>query len=278
MEHVFEKAAFARWLHAVSRQGPPLGAPLRRRDALGDETSRPVVANGILAGSQAGQALQQDRAYIDAAPDRKVATLQLAPVTGCSMLLTLAREKSGYDCRTPGQPDGEAKFNNYIAQVLLCPLFRTEYDDRISNVLGGDWNGVIDSIVALYVGIPDADRTLLRDSLRAVAAAASSSPSTVERVCTFFQSTIDSSERIASFFYYMDVRMVTYVEHGGKNEPDRVHNQANLTLHRVKLLFDAAHWAAQAEAVYRETQSSLSDWLDENSTPVGPLPMNWHPR
>ena len=277
MERAFDQAAFAQWLTANSKAGPPLPKTLQRLALSDVDPSRPVVANGILSGPLAAQALERDRDYVQAPAPDKLAALRIAPVTGCSMLLTMAREKSGYDCQTPGQPDGELKFMQYIEQIVFCPLFHKDYDDVIANRFEGDWNNVINTIADFYVGISDSDRETLRQSMRAVAAAASSSPSTVEQICTFFQSTIDSSDRIASFFYYMNVRMVTYVDHGGKNEPDRVRNQAELRLHRVKMWFDAPQWPSQAEAVYRETQSSLADWLDSNSTPVGALPSNWHP-
>lgn len=278
MEQAFQQVAFDNWLAAMSRKAPPLVLVSRPRPGIADSPSQPVVTNGILAGTRSTEALSADRIYVDAAPEARIEALKWAPVTGCAMLLTLAREKSGYDAQTPGQPDGEQKFMTYIAQILTCPMFRKDIDDRIANGLGGDWHVVIDTIVGLYVGIPDKDRELLRASLWTVAQAASSNPSTVERMCTFFQSTIDASDDVTAFFYYLDVKMVTYIDRGGKNEPDRVRNQADMVLHRVKMHFDASQWAAQAAAVYAETQTSLDAWIASNSTPIGPLASGWHPR
>jgi len=274
----FDTVAFSAWLKTNSKHSPPLRPELIHASHLAVDPNRPVITNGILAGTQAAQALQADRAYVAAPPAAKIEALKVAPATGCAMLLTLAREKSGYNPLEPAGPDSEGKFMRYIYQIIVCPLFRKDIDDRITDVFGGDWNEVIERIISLYVGLAEQDRAILRTSLRSVAAAASSSPSTTEEICTFFQSTIDSSNTISTFLYYMNVKMVTYVDHGGKNEPDRVRNQADLVLHRVKMAFDAGQWAGQAQNVYRETQSSLSDWLANNSTPTGALPRDWHPR
>lgn len=274
MVYVFDQAAFDGWLSAVSPHAPPLADLLIEAS----DPPQPVVANGILAGTQGSAAIERDKAYVNAEPADRIEALRHAPVTGSAMLLTLAREKSGFDCRTPGQPGGEQKFMQYMDQILVCPLFHKDIDDKIANGLGGNWNDVIDTIVGLYVGLPDVDRQLLRSSLVAVAQAASSNPSTVERMCTFFQSTIDASDQIATFFYYLDVQMVTYVSHGGKNEPDHVQNQADMVLHRIKMSFDSAQWPDQAAAVYAETQSSLDDWIADNSTPIGAIASDWHPR
>lgn len=278
MQRAFDTVAFDAWLKTNAKRSPPLRPDLTHVPHLALDPNRPVITNGILAGTQAERALQADRAYMAAPAAEKVEALKVAPATGCSMLLTLAREKAGYNPLEPAGPDSELKFMRYIYQIIVCPLFRKDIDDRITNVFDGDWNTVIEKIVSLYDGLPEQDKALLRKSLLSVAAAASSNPSTTEEICTFFQSTIDASTVIGTFLYYMNVKMVTYVDHGGKNEPDRVRNQADLVLHRVKMSFDAGQWAGQAQNVYRETQSSLSDWLANNSSPNGTMPRDWHPR
>lgn len=240
---------------------------------------RPVVSNGILSGVGAQVALQRDAIYISApSPDSALTALQQSPITGCSMLLTLAREKSGYDPTLPAQAGTLFKFFAYVNQILQCPLYAQVLNDHINPGFSGDWNNVINQIMGYYVGIADFDRNILRQSLVDVAAAASSSPSTNQVMNVFSQATINVAQDVMVYLYCTNVQMVTTVSSGGKNEPDRVNNQASLSLYRVQMRFDQYNWPAQAAAVYRETQQSLADWLAFGSTPVGALPSDWHPR
>ncbi|PWC40157.1 hypothetical protein [Azospirillum sp. TSO22-1] len=282
----FDQSAFHAWLRANSPSNGPLSLTdepvLLAQQALtllAAYPDRPVVANGILSGCGAQSALRLDADYVHARPGNDaVAALQRSPVTGCSMLLTLAREKSGYDPSVPAQAGSLAMFFNYVNQILKCPLFSQVLNDHIAPTFSGDWNNTINQIIGYYVGIPDYDLSALRQSLVNVAAAASSNPSTNQTLNVFSQSTINVNADTRVYLYSTNVQMVTTVTSGGKHEPDRVSNQANLSLYRVQMRFDAAQWPAQAAAVYGETQQSLADWLAFGSTPSGSLPSDWHPR
>lgn len=276
----FDQTAFDRWLVANSPGHGGARLPLSPQVAslAAALATTPVVIDSALTGAYAQQALEADNAYVHAPPSEAVAKLQESPATGCSMLLTLAREQSGYDPASPAQLGSVQAFYDYVNQILLCPLFTTILNDHIEPRFSGGWSQVIDQIVGFYEGIPAREVDALRQSLTTIAAAASSNPSTNQTMNMFSQATLNVDEQIDVYVYHTFVQMVTNVHKGGKNEPDTVSNQAALSLYRVRLRFDSANWPPQAEKVHEQTEQSLSDWLANNSTPPGSLPPDWHPR
>lgn len=275
----FHQGAFDAWLAANSPGAKAAKQPLAPAVAAlaAALSSTPVVINSALTGANAQGALAADNAYVGAAPADAVAKLQESPATGCTMLLTLAREQSGYDPAVPAQAGSVQAFFGYVNQVLVCPLFSTILNDHIAPGFSGSWSDVINQIVGYYQGIPERELDTLRQSLTTIAAAASSSPSTNQTMNMFSQATLNVDASIDVYLYHTFVQMATTVHRGGKHEPDRVSNQAALSLYRVRLRFDSARWPAQAAQVHQQTQQSLSDWLVSNSTPSGSLPANWHP-
>lgn len=278
----FDQTLFDAWLQANSPAGARPVSGLSPEiaflsSAMGDV---PVVVSSALTGAQSQQALAADNAYVAAPPDKAVEALKQSPATGCTMIMTLAREASGFNPTIPAQAGSLEKFMAYVDQILRCPIFSAVYRDRVQPVYSGDWNSVINSILSFYVGIPARDLDTIRQSLVSAAAAASSNPSTNQKLNVFAQSTVnvDSPTAIDVYLYQTFVQMKTTVTPGGKNEPDRVSNQAYTDLYRVRLLFKSAEWPAQAEKVHQQTQDSLSDWLVDNSAPQGDLPSNWQPR
>jgi hypothetical protein len=193
------------------------------------------------------------------------------------MMLTMARQASGYDPNVPAQTSSVPDFLHYVNQVLLNPIFTTILNDTISPGLSGDWGTAINQIAGYYVGIPAGDIGVITQSLYGIAAAASSNPSTNQTMNMFSQATLNVDSTISVYMYHTCVQMITTVHKGGKHEPDTVSNQTSLSLNRVHLGFNSDQWAAQAANVYQSTQQSLTDWLANNSTPAGSLPANWHP-
>lgn len=279
----FKEEIFARWLKANSLGGTGMRTEEEQRklaSSFGGEASagEPVVLNSILVGSRAQEALQLDAAYSTALGSEAVAKLQESPATGCTMLLTLAREQSGYDPTLPAQAGSATKFLAYVQQVLVCPLFSVILNDHITPGFSGDWNSVIDQMVTYFPQIPEEDLTVLKNGLYEIAAAASSSPATNETLNMFSQATLIVDVEIDVCMYQTTVQMKTTVHTGGKHEPDTVSNQASLSLYRVHLRFNSAEWPGQAEDVHKQCQQSLDDWLANNATPVGSLSADWRPR
>jgi hypothetical protein len=276
----FAQDSFDAWLAANAPGGKRTRQPLHPGVAsLAAAMSRtPVVIGSALTGANAQQALAADNAYVSAAPADAVARLQQSPATGCTMLLTLAREQSGYDPAVPAQVGSVQAFFSYVNQLLLCPLFSTILNDHITPGFSGGWSSMIDQITGCYEGIPAREIDTLRQSLLTIAAAASSSPSTNETMNMFSQATLNVDADIDVYMYHTFVQMMTTVQQGGKHEPDTVSNQASLSLYRIRLRFDSANWPNQAAQVHQQTQQSLSDWLANNSTPSGSLSADWHPR
>ncbi len=273
----FDQDAFDLWLEANTPGGRVELDPSMMFLATALAVT-PVLSSSALTGSNAQQALQLDSAYSSAEPSEAVEKLQQSPATGCTMLLTLAREKSGYDPTLPAQTGSVQKFLSYVNQVLLCPLFGTILNDHIAPEFSGNWNNVINQIASYYVGIPEGDIDTLKQSLNSIAAAASSNPSTDETLNMFSQATLNvDRNNIDVYMYHTYVQMKTTIHSGGKHEPDKVSNQAFLSLYRVHLSFNSAEWPRQAANVHQQTEQSLSDWLANNSTPTGSLPANWHP-
>jgi hypothetical protein len=279
----FDQKSFDLWLQANSPGGAALGiwTPPKAIVAsfiAGASSGNPVVSNGNLVGSQAQEALRLDAAYAKAPPPEAVPRLQESPATGCTMLLTLARQKSGYNPAIPAQAGSTQKFLDYLQQVLVCPLFMAILNEHLNPQFSGDWNNVINQILGYYPKMPPADLQVLRDGLYRIAAAASSNPSTDQTLDMFSQTTLSVDADIDVYMYQTHVKMTTSVSHGGKHEPDRVSNQTQMDLYRVQLRFRASQWPAQAATVHEQTQDSLADWLATNSTPAGPLATGWRPR
>lgn len=283
----FDPQAFRRWLAYNAAPGLHRAEPGTAQTrllqavslAVGESAlaTLPVVAGGVLSGSGAASALQLDDAYTAASGPARSTALQQSPATGCAMLMTLARNKCGYDPSTPAVLGSAPAFLGYVNQILVCPLFSAALNDEVTPTFSGPWPQVIQQIAGYYVGLGASDLALVQQSLWNIAGAAASSPSTNQTVNVFSQSTLDVSGQISVFMYHTLVNMVTTVTPGGKHEPDTVANQAQLTLYRVKLQFDSQNWAAQADAVQQQTDASLRSWLGQCSTPQGGLPVNWLP-
>jgi hypothetical protein len=242
--------------------------------------ARPVVANSRLVGTDATAALTADAEYVSIrnsgnseAAQEKLAT---SPVTGCAMIMSLAQSASGYNPAAPSADGNLAGFLAYVQQLIQCPAFNVETNDRINIDWSTDWGTIVNNITAYYVGIPEDDLATIRNSLWTIANAAASSPNTNESDNLFVQSTINASGAIHVYIYKSFVLMRRDVSKGsGKNAPTISKNQAHFELYRTVLNLDTGKWPQYSRVIMPKTNASLSSWLEDNSTPKGKVPVNW---
>jgi hypothetical protein len=239
----------------------------------------PVVSNSQLMGSRCQDALAADR-RVQAA--RKVSnqaaleTLTLSPATGCAMTMNLAIQASGYNPAAATAAGNRAGFLSYVDQLLQCPAFSVRLRDQVNPGMSGDWGAVISQIASFYVGISGDDLNHIRNSLYALAQAASSTPGANETMTLFVQCALNVSDDLNVYMYWSQVQMVTHVDHGGKHSPDTVTNNASLSLNRNVLAFNSRAWATYAPIIFPQTTASLESWLNDTTTPQGPVPVKWN--
>jgi hypothetical protein len=243
--------------------------------------NQPVVPYAKLTGANAYACLLADhkvqQARMSGNSQSVLAALKDSPGTGCAMVLTLAQQSSGYVPTDPAAAGNIGGFINYVNEILKCPVFSTLIRDHVTpNLSGNDWGSVIDSIVSYYPGLDAIQTNEIRNSLWALARAASSWPSTSQTQNLFVQNTLDTNEGLRVYIYKSFINMRTDVHQGGKNSPDTVANNASLTLWRVQLRFDENEWPHYAAAIVDKTTVSLEAWLNGNSTSQGPIPPNWN--
>lgn len=240
----------------------------------------PVVVSARLIGSGAGTALQKDQAYLEArnAGQMKAARSRLveSPATGCAMIMTLARNASGFNPRNLNQSDNQARFQDYLQQLFNCPVLHTAVNDRKEMNWSADWGTIVDKILEHYQGIAAQDRENIKNSLWSLAHAAASSPNTNEQLNLFVQNSIEIEGSIKIYLYKSFVLMRQDKHKGsGKNAPTRIKNEAYFQLYRVIMDFDQAGWPAYAPTIMERTNTSLTDWLGENTTPQGNAAVHW---
>ena len=253
--------ALSRWLSrlVVEAVAPPEDGSLARAAAA----SNAAWSAHSVTGSAAAQAMSLDAAYRQS---NSLADLQASPATGAAQLMTLAMQRSGYDPSNPATAGSVTAFNNYVAQVLTCPLFSTILNDTISPLFSGSWPSIVSQMASYFEGIADSDLSILEASMLQLGNAASSQQSTLASLNLVAQSAINmEGVAIDVFIYQTFIKMIATVHRGGKREPDTISNQAWMQLHRVKLSFDAVGWPALAVIVQKETDSTLKSWADANS-------------
>ncbi|MBN3845584.1 MULTISPECIES: hypothetical protein [Burkholderiaceae] len=241
---------------------------------------QPVVSNGKLVGPNAQQVLNADqavaRARASGQPQQLQASLAASPATGCAMAMSLAQRASGFNPSSPAAAGNLNGFLAYVGQLLQCPLFSAQLKDEVTPNMSGDWNSVINQIVGYYVGIAAQDLQDIRAGLWSLAQAASSTPSTNETQNLFTQNTLNAGADLQVYLYQSFIDMRTDVQHGGKHSPDTVTNNASLQLWRTILRFDSQHWPAYAPVIMSQTDATLQSWLNDTTTPQGPVKVNWN--
>ncbi len=240
---------------------------------------QPVVCSGTLVGSKAQQVLAADQRVIDARQRGDSAAtlqaLQASPATVLTMVLSLARKKSGYDPTKPASSGNIINYLFYLYEIWQYQIFKTPELDGVHLRLTGEWSSAVDQIAAQYQGLSATDVQHVRDDLWNLAKAASSRPDTNETENLFSQGTIHADSDISLFLCQSYIQMSTEVRHGGKHSPDVVINHADFILFRIILKPDAEELRARTPAIMNESDDSLRAWLKENSTPHGDVPVNW---
>jgi hypothetical protein len=262
---------------AVDALGISVGTHVHAFLAVMAASDKPVVSHSLLVGPNADKALQLDREVqnVTQAGGDKQQALAASPATGCAMVMTLAQQASGFNPLGPTAAGNVAGFLSFVNQLVLCPIFSTVVSDQVAPTMSDNWNSVVDQIAAYYVGLAPAQIDEIRAGLWRLAQAASSTPSTSQTEDIFVQSTLNAGDQLVLYMYQSLIRMQTNVESGGKHSPDTVTNNASLALWRTILRFDSDRWPAYAPVIMSQTTASLESWLQNTTTPQGPLPVRW---
>jgi hypothetical protein len=273
-----DTAKFAEW---VERNAAP--SPHHRSETivmgLANAVGSPIVANSKLVGPNAQDALARDmdvqRARASNNSQLFRETLASSPATGCAMVMSLAIQASGYNPSSPAATGNFSGFNAYVDQIVQCPVFSIRVRDAVNPTMSGDWNAIVHQIASEYVGISSDDLSHIVAGLYSLAQAASSTPGANETQTLFVQNTLNAGAGITLYMYWSHVQMVTNVQSGGKHSPDTVTNNASLTLYRNVLQFNSGAWPSYAPIIIPKTAASLQGWLNDTTTPQGPVPVNW---
>lgn len=203
----------------------------------------------------------------DSSPDFIQAFIK-APATGCSTLLDMARSMSKWDPLTPNDPVNVARFKDYVANIDKNPMFHLTMADSVTyDKKTSDWNKAITEIANLFDGISSEDKGKIKDSLVALAEAATSRSDTKQTTNLFCQNTIQANGEDVNVFIYSS--SVEFVESSGKSTS----KQQKFTIMRVRLEFKVDLWnQVIATEVAKRHFKDLLDWLDRFTTKQGDSP------
>lgn len=150
-------------------------------------------ANSVAVGSLLSKYKKIDQEYLES---KSLKCMKKNHASGCSSLLNIARVKSKFNpfvnCKNT-----EEDFKNFVEQLSSCPFFSLVMSEEI-NVEKKDcnWDGLVNSIVDLYDGVRELDKSQIKNSIVNLVKSASSKLNTVNSQKLFFHNTIrvDKSE------------------------------------------------------------------------------------
>lgn len=194
---------------------------------------------------------------------------QVSPIVGLTTILDIARIVSNYNPALPtDQENDETKkarviaYNQYITKVLQNPLmhlksnYEKKYTKRTSN-----WKTAIEEISNLYDGITEKDKEKIKNSLQALAEAASSRSNKANTENIFAQNIIVCKDEEIEFCIYSS--SVTMLYSGGKNTV----RQVDFTLNETHIRFTKELWSRYSDKVLDKHLALIDDWLLGISTP-----------
>ncbi|MFK0731967.1 MAG: hypothetical protein ACFKPT_04335 [Gloeotrichia echinulata GP01] len=151
-----------------------------------------VVSGAAVTGSGVKDATGKDEAFSKLLPpagqpidlstySELLQIFKSNPATGCTTVMDMARIAAGFNpLSKPEDPTEERQkqekaFDDYVDRIMKAPFFSLNESSRDDIHRGdSDWNTVIDSVVGLYEGIEDVSKKSIKDSITAMAKAATS--------------------------------------------------------------------------------------------------------
>ncbi|WP_286924306.1 MULTISPECIES: hypothetical protein [Lysinibacillus] len=194
---------------------------------------------------------------------------QVSPIVGLTTILDIARIVSNYNPALPtDQENDETKkarviaYNQYITKVLQNPLMhlKSNYEKKYTKRTSS-WKTAIDEISNLYDGITEKDKEKIKNSLQALAEAASSRSNKANTENIFAQNIIVCKDEEIEFCIYSS--SVTMLYSGGKNTV----RQVDFTLNETHIRFTKELWSRYSDKVLDKHLALIDDWLLGISTP-----------
>lgn len=222
-----------------------------------------VESNPVISGTSMSEAIKMDKKLMKAAQTSEEEgrdVFKKAPLNGCLSVMTMARNKAGFDPTNIDDDKGKEKFLAYKEKLQSAPFFflRASEASHVEHK-EKDWNKAVDMIVNLYDGISTADKEAVKKSIAALASAAMSQAGIKETKNLFVQSTIEYSKNIIVYIYWSYIIM-EYKD--GKSTS----MQSQVDINKLKLEFDSVMWPYYSDIVYSKTVESIEDWVEENTT------------
>ena len=184
-----------------------------------------------------------------------------APATGCTTVLDMARQSSGYDPLEALSNDNAKKFKDYTNRVLDAPFFHIRGSDSSKYInKTKNWNDVIDFVTGLYEGVSSEDKARITKNIKSLAEVAASAVDTEQQQSLFVQSTLQVDQVLQVYIYSSHITMEEHSHKGAHS------TQTVVTIKRVILDFYVDLWPSYAERVMNKHVKKLNVWLDDNTT------------
>ncbi len=260
------KDAVHAWLKAHDPKGPHT-----LRATLATSTERAaaaaVVAGPNAAKDVAASATLASTATTDAPHARD--DFKNYPMDGCTSLLNMARVKANFNPSLGMTAANVTAYDDYIKRVVACPLFNIDMSDRQTiHRDSSDYDELINAVADTFDGVEADDKDKIKDSVKNLVNSAASNSGSDESTDLFVQSVIYSGTSATSLVYSIFIYSshVHLVDNKSKGHHTM---QEDFDVQRSKLTFRINDWPHFATAVWDKQWTSVSDWLDDNTTPTG---------
>ncbi len=247
----------------ISKMSPHILAASAENLASAAALAGPGADAGLAASKALAAKAQSD-------PTGAKADFKNRPMDGCTSLMNMARVKAGFD-PTKGMTGGNiTAYQEYIAQVVKCPLFNLDMTDHQTiHRESDDYNELISKVTDTFEGIQAEDKAKIVQSIGNLVNAATSNSGTDEATDLFVQSVLyagsGSQPVYAIYIYSSHVHLIDHTHKGHHNV------QEDFDVQRTKMTFRVNDWPYFSDAVWDKQYSSVNDWLNNNTTPTGKL-------
>lgn len=222
----------------------------------------------VVAGDQ-DVAAQQNRLYdaqkkYGASSDEAIKLMLEAPMTGLMHVSDMARISANWNpvLLTNSEANSIA-YQNYVTKLTRFPLVELNYASTEEiHRQSSNWDDLINSIADTFVGIEGSNKDQIVTGLKNLAQAASSTMSTTQKTSLFCQNAINSADKVYSYYLYNST--CTFKEEKTKGFDTK---QNDFYVMKVKLTLKMPLWTyANVAKLIAQTDASLDDWLNNNST------------
>jgi hypothetical protein len=261
----------------IENNDPELTRALAGLEAGVGSEAKPVIQGTVLLGSERDAVLRDSyelRSSLQTSSGFGFERFQRNPMDGCTSVMNLAREGSGFNPAKVAEPGQAALLNyrnrlaydDYIHRLRSAPFYTTALDDEKSvSRQNGNWDGLIADLVGLFEGISPQDLAGLRTGLIKLATVSASHHGVAQSQDVFAQSVL-GAYREQNYTVHLYRSLVTMVSNSNKGATS---TQTDFVIRRTKLIFRTADWPGLAHQVWAKKVTTVVDWLEANDTSSG---------